>query len=212
MASASASAVLGAFDRKTIPRIVFRTCLTAPKWHTDRSDPQVQGGGGSGNDPGDHFPDDAPTAITPSTSRRISCSRISRRAGQTRSGQATSPMSGRGRYETDKKTVRGTVFPSIGVYLAVIIDLFSRRVVALRVLHAKPFRVTAWAISNRMKQDLALRALNMAIAIRRPPPGCVHHTDRPSHGLHANRCRATGSQYCAQDHQKLCASTASRRQ
>lgn len=51
------------------------------------------------------------------------------------------------------------------VYLAVIIDLFSRRVVG-------------WAISNRMKQDLALRALNMAIAIRRPPPGCIHHTDR----------------------------------
>ena len=63
------------------------------------------------------------------------------------------------------------------VYLAVIIDLFSRRVVG-------------WAISNRMKQDLALRALNMAIAIRRPPPGCIHHTDR-------------GSQYCAHDYQKL---------
>ena len=63
------------------------------------------------------------------------------------------------------------------VYLGVIIDLFSRRVVG-------------WAISNRMKQDLALRALNMAIAIRRPPPGCIHHTDR-------------GAQYCAHDYQKL---------
>jgi putative transposase len=63
------------------------------------------------------------------------------------------------------------------VYLAVIIDLFSRRVVG-------------WAISNRMKQDLALRALNMAIAIRRPPSGCIHHTDR-------------GSQYCAHDYQKM---------
>ena len=41
-----------------------------------------------------------------------------------------------------------------------------------------------------MKQDLALRALNMAIAIRRPPLGCLHHTDR-------------GSQYCAHDYQKL---------
>ena len=91
------------------------------------------------------------TAITPSTSRRISCSKTSPRAGR---------------------------------------DLFSRRVAALRVLHAKPFRVTAWAISNRMKQDLALRALNMAIAIRRPPPSCIHHTDR-------------GSQYCAHDYQKL---------
>ncbi|OCC01878.1 integrase [Labrys sp. WJW] len=63
------------------------------------------------------------------------------------------------------------------VYLAVIIDLFSRRVVG-------------WAISNRMKQDLALRALNMAIAIRKPPACCLHHTDR-------------GSQYCAHDYQKL---------
>ena len=63
------------------------------------------------------------------------------------------------------------------VYLAVILDLFSRRVVG-------------WAISNRMKQDLALRDVNMAIAIRRPPPGCIHHTDR-------------GSQYCAHDYQKL---------
>ncbi len=41
-----------------------------------------------------------------------------------------------------------------------------------------------------MKQDLALGALNRAIAIRRPPPGCIHHRDR-------------GSQYCAHDHQKL---------
>lgn len=63
------------------------------------------------------------------------------------------------------------------VYLAVILDLFSRRVIG-------------WAISNRMKQDLALRALNMAVAIRRPPPGCIHHTDR-------------GSQYCAHDYQNL---------
>jgi putative transposase len=47
-----------------------------------------------------------------------------------------------------------------------------------------------WAISKRLKQDLALRALNMAIAIRRPPPGCMHHTDR-------------GPQYCAHDYQKL---------
>jgi putative transposase len=41
-----------------------------------------------------------------------------------------------------------------------------------------------------MKQDLALRAVNMAIAIRRAPPGCIHHTDR-------------GSQYCAHDYNKL---------
>ena len=63
------------------------------------------------------------------------------------------------------------------VSLAVIIDLYSRRVIG-------------WAISNRMKQDLAIRALNMAVALRRPPPGCIHHTDR-------------GSQYCAHEYQKI---------
>ncbi len=63
------------------------------------------------------------------------------------------------------------------VYLAVILDLHSRRVIG-------------WAISNRMKKDLAIRALNMAIALRRPPKGCIHHTDR-------------GNQYCSHDHQKI---------
>lgn len=63
------------------------------------------------------------------------------------------------------------------VYLAVILDLHSRRVIG-------------WAINNRMKKDLAIRALNMAIALRRPPKGCIHHTDR-------------GSQYCSHDYQKI---------
>lgn len=62
------------------------------------------------------------------------------------------------------------------LYLAVIIDLHSRRVVG-------------WAVSDRLKQDLALQALNRAIALRNPEPGCIHHTDR-------------GSQYCAHDYQK----------
>jgi transposase InsO family protein len=62
------------------------------------------------------------------------------------------------------------------VYLAVIMDLYSRRVIG-------------WSLSNRMKQDLALRALDMAVAIRRPEPGCIHHTDR-------------GAQYCAHEYQK----------
>jgi putative transposase len=75
------------------------------------------------------------------------------------------------------------------LYLAVILDLYSRRVIALRVLHAKPFRVTAWAVSNRMKQDLAIRALDMAVALRQPPEGCIHHSDR-------------GSQYCSNEYQR----------
>lgn len=62
------------------------------------------------------------------------------------------------------------------LYLAVMIDLHSRRVVG-------------WSVSNRLKRDLASRALNHAVALRNPPPGCVHHTDR-------------GSQYCSHDYQK----------
>ncbi|MDX2416577.1 MAG: IS3 family transposase [Xanthomonadales bacterium] len=63
------------------------------------------------------------------------------------------------------------------LYLAVILDLHSRRVIG-------------WAVSNRMKRDLAIRALNMAIAFRKPPKGCIQHTDR-------------GSQYCSHDYQKI---------
>jgi len=63
------------------------------------------------------------------------------------------------------------------LYLAVILDLHSRRVIG-------------WAVSNRMKRDLAIRALSMAIAFRAPPEGCIHHTDR-------------GSQYCSHDYQKI---------
>ena len=57
-----------------------------------------------------------------------------------------------------------------------ILDLYSRRVIG-------------WAVSNRMKRDLAIRALDMAVALRQPPEGCMHHTDR-------------GSQYCSHDYQK----------
>ena len=61
------------------------------------------------------------------------------------------------------------------LYLAVIIDLFSRRVVG-------------WATSDRLKRDLALKALHRAVASRRPPDGLIHHSDR-------------GSQYCSVDYQ-----------
>ena len=63
------------------------------------------------------------------------------------------------------------------LYLAVVIDLYSRRVIG-------------WAVSNRMKKNLAIRALKMAINLRQPPKGCIHHTDR-------------GSQYCSHAYQKL---------
>jgi len=51
------------------------------------------------------------------------------------------------------------------VYLAVILDLFSRRVIG-------------WGISKHIDAELALAALRQAIQQRQPPPGCVHHSDR----------------------------------
>jgi putative transposase len=63
------------------------------------------------------------------------------------------------------------------LYLAVILDLHSRR-------------VTGWAVTNRMKRDLAIRKLNMATDLRPPPKGYIHHTDR-------------SSQYCSQNYQRI---------
>ena len=51
------------------------------------------------------------------------------------------------------------------VYLAVILDLFSRKVIG-------------WAISIHIDAEIALAALRQAIAARKPAPGCVHHSDR----------------------------------
>jgi transposase InsO family protein len=51
------------------------------------------------------------------------------------------------------------------VYLAVILDAFSRRVVG-------------WALDRTLATRLALSALEHAIATRQPPPGLVHHSDR----------------------------------
>ena len=61
------------------------------------------------------------------------------------------------------------------VYLAVVIDLYSRRVVG-------------WAMDRRMKQALVVRALMMAINLRQPPRGLLHHSDRGSqYASHAYR-------------------------
>ena len=52
-------------------------------------------------------------------------------------------------------------------YLAVLIDLFSRKVVG-------------WAMDETLDTSLCLRALNRALATRRDVCGAVHHTDRGS--------------------------------
>jgi transposase InsO family protein len=51
------------------------------------------------------------------------------------------------------------------VYLAVVLDAHSRRVVG-------------WAIERYLGTILALRALKMALAGRKPEPGMIHHSDR----------------------------------
>jgi len=63
------------------------------------------------------------------------------------------------------------------LYLAVVIDLYSRRVVG-------------WAMDRRMKKALVIRALMMAINLRKPGPGLIHHSDR-------------GSQYASHAYQAL---------
>ena len=53
------------------------------------------------------------------------------------------------------------------LYLAVVVDLFSRRVVG-------------WALADHMRTELVLSALAMAVEGRRPADGLVHHSDRGS--------------------------------
>ena len=57
------------------------------------------------------------------------------------------------------------------LYLCVVIDLFSRKVVG-------------WSMSTRLKTDLVLQALMMGLMSRKPPEGMIFHSDR-------------GSQYCS---------------
>jgi len=51
------------------------------------------------------------------------------------------------------------------VYLAVVLDAYSRRVIG-------------WALDRNLEDDLAIAALEMALRRRRPAPGLTHHSDR----------------------------------
>ena len=66
------------------------------------------------------------------------------------------------------------------MYLAVVIDLYSRRVVG-------------WSINKRMTRQLVMNAILMGIWKRKPTKGLIFHSDR-------------GSQYCSHDYQKLLSS------
>lgn len=66
------------------------------------------------------------------------------------------------------------------MYLAVVMDLYSRRIVG-------------WHIAKRMKTDLVCKALMKAYNVRQPPKGLVFHSDR-------------GSQYTSKHYRKLLSS------
>lgn len=69
------------------------------------------------------------------------------------------------------------------LYLAVVLDIFSRMVVG-------------WAMDAHREAVLVENALQMALARRHPEPGLLHHSDR-------------GSQYTCQDYQALLARSGS---
>jgi len=66
------------------------------------------------------------------------------------------------------------------LYLAVVLDLYSRRIIG-------------WAIAPRMTVDIVRNALTMALWRRKPGAGLLHHSDR-------------GSQYACGDYQSILAS------
>jgi len=63
------------------------------------------------------------------------------------------------------------------LYLAVVLDLFTRKIVG-------------WAMRDHMQAELTIAALTMAIQRQKPPPGLIHHSDR-------------GSQYAAAEYRKV---------
>lgn len=63
------------------------------------------------------------------------------------------------------------------VYLAVVLDAFSRRLIG-------------WALGRTLEAELAVAALRMALVERKPQPGLVHHSDR-------------GVQYASQEYTEM---------
>ena len=63
------------------------------------------------------------------------------------------------------------------LYLAAVLDLYTRRVVG-------------WAMADHLRHELTLAALDMAIVRQRPAPGLVHHADRGvQYAAHGYRIR-----------------------
>jgi transposase InsO family protein len=72
------------------------------------------------------------------------------------------------------------------LYLAVVMDLYSRRIIG-------------WAMQKRMTEDLTINALRMAVDERRPKGSLIHHSDQGSQyasdafGRELTRCQITPS-------------------
>lgn len=62
------------------------------------------------------------------------------------------------------------------IYLAAILDAWSRRVIG-------------YAVGRSLDSRLALAALDAALAARRPPPGCLHHSDQGIQYVSMAYCR-----------------------
>ena len=90
---------------------------------------------------------------------------------QSRHGWRVVPNLARGLEVTglDQLWVADITYVHLGedfAYLAVVLDAFSRKVVG-------------WALETHLRAELAMAALDMAIAVRRPAPGSlIHHSDR----------------------------------
>ncbi len=63
------------------------------------------------------------------------------------------------------------------LYLAVVMDLFSRKIVG-------------WSMAEHLRTELCLSAISMALAARRPGDGLLHHSDR-------------GVQYASDDYRQM---------
>lgn len=81
-----------------------------------------------------------------------------------------------GRHHLTQKFL-GTPTDEGWLYLAIVMDLYSRRIIG-------------WVLRRRMTQQLAVDALVMELLQRRPGPGLIVHSDR-------------GSQYASAGYRKL---------
>jgi transposase InsO family protein len=69
------------------------------------------------------------------------------------------------------------VTQEVFVYLAFILDVYSRR------------KVIGWSMASHLRTELVVDALEMAIWRRRPAAGLIHHTDRGAHRVHGSLTR-----------------------